>query len=412
MIETPELSLLQARRLHLHAQGLLRAAPARARRQAQLVEAVRRMHLLQIDTIHVVNRSPYLVLFARIGAFPLPWLEQALAAAELIECWAHEACFAPVADYPLHRAHQRERSHWSLKIAARSRAQHGKEIDALVERIRREGALRASDFERDAATRGQSAWWGWKPEKRWLESAFADGALMIARRERFQRIYDVPERVLAAHPQLLTSADPPPATLRQELLLRAAAALGVSKARWLADYFRLSGRATDPELTEIAAATGQLRPVRVAGWEEPGWVHAEHWPLLPVLDDRRCNPTASALLSPFDPLVWDRERALAMFGFDYRLECYVPEPKRLHGYFVLPILDRGRLIGRLDAKAHRADGVLEVRSLHLEPRVRPGPALRLRLQKLLARFADWHGTPQVAFAAGISALWRGLLAAD
>lgn len=409
MTPAPRLRLDHARRLHLHAQGLLRSTPVRARRREQLLDAIRRMQLLQIDTIHVVNRSPYLVLYARIGAFPLPWLEQALARAELFECWAHEACFAPIADFPLHRAHQRERRHWSQRIAERSREKHGSEIMALVERIRREGAVRASDFERDAAEKGQSAWWGWKPEKRWLETAFADGALMIARRERFQRVYDVPERVLAAHSQLLTAPDPDATALREQLLLRSARALGISKARWLADYFRLNGRATDAELEHIAARTGRLQRVAVDGWEEPAWVHTDLLPVLPALAEATYNPTASALLSPFDPLVWDRERALGMFGFDYRLECYVPEPKRQYGYFVLPILDRGRLVGRLDAKAHRAEGVLEVRALHLEPGVRASQGLRQRLQKLLLRFGAWHGTPQLALADAVSPLWRGLL---
>lgn len=408
MSTLPTLNLEQARRLHLHAQALLRRAPTRARRREQLVQAIRRMHLLQIDTIHVVNRSPYLVLYARIGAFPLPWLERSLAAAELVECWAHEACFAPVADFPLHRAHQRERQHWSQRIAERSRQSHAAEIAALVARIRAEGPMRSSDFERPADA-GSSAWWGWKPEKRWLEAAFAAGDLMIARRERFQRIYDVPERVLAAHPALLAAADTDPATLRAHFLLAAAQALGVSQSRWLADYFRLRGRASDAELADLAARTGLLHRVKVVGWDVPGWVHAEHLPTLHAIDTPALQATATALLSPFDPVVWDRERAQAMFGFDYRLECYTPSAKRQHGYFVLPILDRGQLIGRLDAKAHRAAGCLEVRALSLEAGVRTSTARAQRLAACLQRFADWHGTPQVQLAPGVSPALRSWL---
>ena len=383
-----------ARQVQLAAQGLL-AAPRRRARKADVLAAIARMQVLQIDTIHVVARSPYLVLFSRLGDYRPEWLDALLAEGAIFECWAHEACFAPIADYPLHRRHQLDRiGHWAMKMAARTRAQHGPAMDALLAKVRAEGPMRAADFAGTPGTR--SGWWGWKGEKRWLEALFAHGELMVARRERFQRVYDVRERVLGlAAPEWIAGEPPTTPDVRRALVLRAVRALGVAPARFVADYFRLGPRVTEAELAPLVAE-GALAQVAVRGWDAPAYVHADHVPLTRRAARGGLRATATTLLSPFDPLVWDRERALAVWGFDYRLECYTPAPKRRFGYYALPILDRGRLVGRADAKAHRAEGLFEVKSIHLDPGVAPTAARIAAIGGAIARCAAWHGTPRVA----------------
>ena len=383
------LSTTGARALHLAAQGLL-TAPTKLATRADALVAIRRMQLLQIDTIHVVARSPYLVLFSRLQDYRPQWLDELLARQRIFEVWAHEASFAPIEDYPLHRKSLETKNHWGMNRARRTlRAQKAKML-ALLEHVRSRGPVKASDFERTARTK--SGWWGWKQEKRWLEAWFALGELMIARRENFHRVYDLRERV---HPSSTGVALPSSGELRRTLIEKAASALGVTQARWLNDYFRIKPRYRDAELDPLVAE-GVLLRVAVEGWTAPGYVHRRHAALARRAERGQLEATHRTLLSPFDPVVWDRERARTMFAFDYRLECYTPEPKRRYGYFVLPILIRGELVGRLDAKAHRSDGVFEVKALFLEPRVRLDEALASDLAYAISRCAAWHGTPRVS----------------
>lgn len=407
------LSATQARYLHLAAQGLLQASGRRARRR-DLLDAVARMRLLQIDSIHVVARSQHLVLRARIGDYPVEWLDEALAGGQLAECWAHEACMVPAADIGLHRAWlgQRE-THWSFRRAVLTRHQHRREMEALLARIRTTGPVSAADFARPPdASAPRSGWWDWKPEKRWLEAWFVLGELMVARRERFQRVYDLAANVLAR-------LDPPPASvpgpdaaaLRRRFIVDAVRALGVAQARWIADYHRLQPAVGADELLPLVAG-GELRTVQVQGWPGPGYVHRDHGGLLERALQGRLRATHTALLSPFDPVVWDRRRVRDLFGFDYALECYTSAAKRRYGYFVLPILHRGKLVGRLDAKAHRAQGVFAVNALFLEDGVAPAPRLLNELAAALGAMARWHGTPEVRVLAtrprGLAARLRAL----
>lgn len=391
------MSLAQARLLHLGAQGLLQAPKTRAT-PADLVAAVARMRLLQIDTIHVVARSPYLVLHSRLGDYPMAWLDEALAEGRLAESWAHEACFVTAADIGLHRSSIEHRMHhWSYRMAARMHAEERAQMDALLDGIRVSGPVRAADFVRaQDAERPTPGWWAWKPEKRWLEAWFALGDLMVARRDRFQRVYDLAGQVLA-------KLDPPfdparyqlsVAQLRQRFIIDSVRALGVTQAAWIADYFRLRPAVTAAEL-EPLLASGELLAVQVQGWNAPGYVHRDHAALLDKARQGRLRATHTSLLSPFDPVVWDRARALAMFDFEYTIECYTPARKRRYGYFVLPILHRGKLVGRLDAKAHRAAGVFELLTVFLEPGVEPEPPLIEALANAIRRTAQWHGTPKI-----------------
>ncbi|MEO7051972.1 MAG: crosslink repair DNA glycosylase YcaQ family protein [Rhodanobacter sp.] len=385
----------QARLLQLAAQGLLNP-PGRRARRGDVVAAIERMRLLQIDTIHVVARSPYLVLHARLGDFPMAWLDEALSEGRVAECWAHEACFVSAVDLAWQRAWCGQRGeHWAHRHAARMYREQREGMQRVLERVRLSGAVRAADFPQPQGGR-ESGWWAWKPEKRWLEAWFALGELMVLRRERFQRVYDLAERVLArVDPQFDPAvARLSVAELRQHFILDSVRALGVAPAAWIADYFRLKPRVTEHELAPLLAS-GELVAVTVQAWDTQGYVHRDHADLLERAQQGRLRATHTALLSPFDPLVWDRVRLRAMFDFDYRLECYTPAARRRHGYFVLPILHRGRLIGRLDAKAHRANGVFEVKSLDLEPDVPIGPRLVQALAKTLAVTARWHATPEV-----------------
>ena len=387
------ISLQQARNLHLAAQGLLVAPRARATR-ARVLAAIERMRLLQIDTIHVVARSPYLVLFSRLGDYQRHWLDDLLARGAIFECWAHEACFAPMRDYALHRDQFAARSgHWAHKKAARMHREHRAGMDKLLAHIIANGAVKSSDFERAEGNQGPAGWWGWKDEKRWLEAWFALGELMIARRENFQRVYDLTARVLAKARVDLGELTPTDAA--REFVPASVRALGLAQARWVADYFRTAGRKHKDADLQTFVDSGELIRVDVRGWDVPGYVHRDHADLLRRAQRSALRATHTTLLSPFDPVVWDRARASVMFDFDYTLECYTPGPKRRYGYFVLPILRRGRLIGRLDAKAHRSDRLFEIKSLYLESGIEVDDALIVDVAQAIRASADWHGTPKV-----------------
>lgn len=384
-----ELTLPQARALQLAAQGLL--APAqRIATPLALRQCIARMQLLQIDTIHVVARSPYLVLFSRLGDYPMAWLEHALERGHLFETWAHEACFVPIAQLALHRCHNRDtRRHWGLDMARNGDAAQRAHLARLLEHVRTNGAVRSADFARTDGRKG--GWWGWKDEKVWLEALFARGDLMVKRRDRFQRVYDLAERVC---PAVLDMPLPDAGAVQAEFVERGLMALGISQARWIHDYFRIKPRIKDADLDALVAQ-GRVRRLRVAGWEAPAYVHHTNERWLRLAQRNRLQATHTTLLSPFDPLVWDRERASEMFGFDYRIECYTPQEKRIHGYFVLPVLHCGALAARLDAKAHRDDGVFEIRSLHLESGVALDDGFARALAGAVVRCARWHGTPRV-----------------
>ena len=383
------LGLTQARHLQLAVQGLLNAPTGPATALA-LRRCIERMQLLQIDTIHVVARSPYLVLHSRLGSYPMEWLDRALSKAKIFETWAHEACFAPMADLALHRVYNAQsRQHWGLARGQRCHDEQRAHLDKLLHHVRDNGAVKSSDFERQDER--ASAWWGWKAEKVWLEALFAQGELMVARRENFQRVYDLPERVC---PELASLGSPDANDVHSSFIEKSVAALGITQARWINDYFRIKPRLKDGDLDELVAQ-GRLLRVAVQGWDVPGYVHASNKALFKQAMQDKLQATHTTLLSPFDPLIWDRERVEAMFGFDYRLECYTPEAKRQYGYFVLPLLHRGQLIGRLDAKAHRAEGVFEIKVLYLEPGVKLDADDRHAVATALQACADWHGTPDV-----------------
>ncbi|WP_018151237.1 winged helix-turn-helix domain-containing protein [Leeia oryzae] len=386
------LSLAAARALHLAAQGLQTPLRRKARK-ADVLAAIRQMALLQIDTISVVARSPYLVLWSRLGHYDAAWLDQCLAEGQLFEYWAHEACFLPIEDYVLMRHRMIDPHQLGWKYSHKWMQMHGDVVERVRLHIRQHGAVRSADFERKDGQSG--GWWDWKPEKRALEVMFAAGELMVAKRHNFQRIYDLQTRVLPAwddQRDLLPTQD-----CHRQMVLNAVKALGIAQASWVADYYRM-GKLDAAIHPETLARQGLLLTARVAGFDQPMYIHPDHAGLLEQAAPGKLKSTVTRLLSPFDPVVWDRKRALSLFGFDYRLECYTPAPKRQFGYFVLPILRRGELVGRLDAKAHRQQGIMEIKTLYLQEGVRISQALTNDVADALQQFADWHGTPQVQFS--------------
>src|SRR5450830_927976 len=307
-----QLTVPGARALHLAAQGLLQSRRKKAVK-ADILAAIRQMGVLQIDTIHVVARSPYLVLWSRLGDYPQAWLEQLLAEGALFEYWAHEACFVPIESYGLYRHRMLDPAAMGWKYSVKWMDEQGPAVAAVLEHIRINGAARSADFERTDGKAG--GWWSWKPEKRSLEVLFTTGALMIAARHIFQRIYDLAERVLPGwHDGLL----PPEEQVRRSLLLASVKALGLARASWISDYFR-TRQPRSSLLQDIQALLeeGALLCCQVAGWDVPVYVHADHAALARSAADGSLLPTLTTILSPFDPVVWDRRRALELFCCDH-----------------------------------------------------------------------------------------------
>ncbi|TCW16683.1 hypothetical protein EDF73_102493 [Raoultella sp. BIGb0138] len=383
------LSLKEARHLHLAAQGLLKK-PRRRARAGDILQTIQQMSLLQIDTINVVARSPYLVLFSRLGSYPQGWLEEALRAGELMEYWAHEACFLPRSDFPLIRHRMLTPDNMGWKYRKAWMAEHAEEIQQLREHIAQNGPVRSADFAHPR--KGASGWWEWKPHKRHLEGLFTAGEVMVVERRNFQRVYDLTQRVM---PHWDDARDALSQAQAEERMLRnSARSLGIFRPQWLADYYRLR-RPALPNLLANWQEEGLVVPVKV---EELGemWLHREALGLLESAPGGKLSASHSAVLSPFDPVVWDRKRAEQLFNFSYRLECYTPAPKRQYGYFVLPLLHHGKLVGRMDSKIHRKTGVLEVFSLWLEEGVKVTPGLEKGLQRALEEFALWQSARRIA----------------
>ncbi len=375
----PQLTLSAARHLHLAAQGLLKK-PRRRAQPADILTTIQRMSLLQIDTINIVARSPYLVLFSRLGYYPPEWLDSALRQGELMEYWAHEACFLPRSDFALvrHRMLSPDNMGWKYRQAWMQ--EHAEEIEQLIAHIHEKGPVRSADFEHPH--KGTSGWWEWKPHKRHLEGLFTAGKVMVIERRNFQRVYDLTHRVM---PEWDDSRDMLTQAAAETVMLEnSARSLGIFRGQWLADYYRLRQPALGPLLEGWQA---QQRVVRVEV-ETLGemWLHADLLPLLTQAQAGKLTATHSAVLSPFDPVVWDRKRAEQLFNFSYRLECYTPAPKRQYGYFVLPLLHKGQLVGRMDAKMHRKTGELQIIALWLEK----------GLTAAISDFAGWQGATRIA----------------
>jgi uncharacterized protein len=376
----------QARTMLLAAQGF--AEPIVPEVSMDDVQnCIRRMGVLQIDTIHVVARSPYFVLWSRLGTYRPELLEDLLVEKKIFEYWSHEACFIPAEDYAYYRRFMLDGSKkgWWFRLIPDNR----EKADAMLQYIRENGPTRSSDFERTNGQKG--GWWNWKDEKVMLDGLFTVGELMIDRRERFQRVYDLRERVV---PHWQDSAAPSYEEVLAALVEKSVCCLGVACATWCADYFRLPKKEVLGQIARLAEK-GVLVSAQIEGLSQPAYVSASQLGLALQVLEGNVSLQPSSLLSPFDPAVWDRKRALELFDFDYRIECYVPEPKRKYGYFVLPILVGNRLVGRLDAKAHRKEKVFEVKELYLEQGMEVTDEIVGLIGQAIKRCALWHKTPTV-----------------
>ena len=368
------LSLAQARRIALAAQGFTDPRPTGRIDRRHLRRVLDRIGLIQIDSVNVLVRSQELPLFARLGPHPRTLIDDATRAGDLFEYWVHEASHVPTEDHHLYR--------WAMDTPRkwggfhRFKAERGDFIEEVYELVRERGPLLASDLSRRDGKKG--SWWDYDDAKVALEILFDHGRVAAVRRPNdFARIYDVAERVLPAH--VLARPALPERDAKKELLVRAARHHGVGTAADLADYHRI--KHTRHLLAELVEE-GRLVPVTVEGWRQPAYLHPAA--TLP----RRV--AARALLSPFDPVVWYRDRAQRLFDFEYRIEIYTPKPKRRYGYYVLPFLLGDTLVARVDLKADRVNRRLRVQAAWSEPGV-PELEVAAELAAELATMATWLG---------------------
>jgi len=383
------LSIADARRIALAAQGFDTARPQTKATQRHVDALISRLGVIQIDSVNVLVRSQELPLFARLGNHDRKAIPKATEAQKLFEYWGHEAAHLPVDLHPLFR--------WKMDAARTGKVTHWgltsfyEENKAFVKRILKHVEKNGSTTSRELSTRTEKkgTWWDWDEAKVALEYLFLTGELMSrGRGSDFARIYDTTERVL---PQRIIDAPTPSEhEARKQLLVRSAVAQGVATASDLADYYRQKLATVKPLIAELVEE-GELREVAVDGWTEKAFVYRNA--KLPK------QLHATALLSPFDSLVWCRPRNERLFDFHYRIEIYTPKEKRKFGYYVLPFMMNGEMVGRVDLKADRAKGILQAHSVHTEKGVKRS-VINEALNAELAAMATWLGLEQVQIGRG------------
>ena len=364
-----KLSLATARRIALAAQGFADPRPAGPIDRRHLNRVLSRLGLLQIDSVSAVVRAHYMPLFSRLGPYPMSLLDDAASPKKrrLFEYWAHEASFLPLETWPLlqwrmERARANDESE-IYKGLARWAGQNKQLIEAIYGEVAGRGPIAASAID---GAKGKGGWWGWSDEKHAFEWLFWAGRITTHSRRGFERLYDLPERVIP--PDIFNAPAPKPEDAHRELLRMSARALGVATYGDLRDYFRLSPADMKGRLEELVEE-GELLPVKVEGWKQPAYLHtAARMP-------RKVH--ARALLAPFDPLVFERSRAERLFDFRYRIEIYTPVEKRRYGYYVLPFLLGDTVVARADVKADRPAGILRVLATYAEPGAPPETAAEL-----------------------------------
>jgi uncharacterized protein YcaQ len=374
LVRTQRLSLDEARRLALGAQGFGTPRPTGRVDRRHLRRVLDHMGLIQIDSVNVLVRSQELPLFARLGSHPRTLIADATAAGELFEYWVHEASHVPTEHHHLHRWQMARDHKWGRFMQLEHRRPGY--VDEVYRRVAVEGPIAAGDLEARVGKKG--TWWDWDDGKVALEHLFWSGRISAWRRHTdFARMYDLAERVIPA--QVLARPTPSEDEARKELLVLAARHHGVGTLDDLTDYHRQKSTSCRVLIDELVE-DGRLVPVAVEGWRKPAYRHPD------VTLPRRVD--ARALLSPFDPVVWNRDRTERLFGFRYRIEIYTPAPKRQYGYYVLPFLLGDELVARVDLKADRQQGVLRVPGAFAEP----GAAVDEVAEALAAELvlmADW-----------------------
>jgi uncharacterized protein YcaQ len=381
------LSLRQARRVALAAQGFTDRVPGGALDVRHLRRVLRRVNLLQMDSVNVLQRAHYLPLYSRLGPYPTSLLDRSAyrSPRQLFEYWGHEASLIPVELQPLMRWRMAA-AHTSAWGGMRRIAVEQPELVAWVlDEVRSRGPITAAQIEHDAPRATGNWGWNWSEVKRALEWLFWSGEVTAAdRTTSFARRYDLPERVLPA--AVLAVPTPPPADAFRALVELAGRALGVAAEPELRDYFRLPLAGARLAVAELVDA-GVLLPVTVQGWRRPAYLHRD------ARVPRRVD--GATLISPFDPLIWQRARTERLFEMTYRIEIYVPAAQRTYGYYVLPLLMGDRFAARVDLKADRKAGILQVPSAWIEPGAEQG-ATAEALAAELRRLAGWLGLSAVA----------------
>jgi len=383
------LSIADARSIALAAQGFDTARPKTKATQRHVDALISRLGVIQIDSVNVLVRSQELPLFARLGNHDRNAIPKATEAQKLFEYWGHEAAHLPVDLHPLFR--------WKMNAARTGKVTHWgltsfyEENKAFVKRTLKHVTTNGPTTSRELSTRTEKkgTWWDWDEAKVALEYLFLTGQLMSrGRGSDFARIYDTPERVLPQ--RVFDAATPSERDARKQLLARSAIAQGVATASDLADYYRQKPAAVKPLIAELVEE-GELRTVVVEGWTEKAFVHRDA--KLPK------QLHATALLSPFDSLVWCRPRNERLFNFHYRIEIYTPKEKRKFGYYVLPFMMDGEMVGRVDLKADRASGVLQAHSVHTEKGVKRS-SINDVLNTELRAMASWLQLDRVQIGRG------------
>ncbi len=385
---TQEMSRRDARRVALAAQGFADKRPTGRVDSRHFRRVLDRLATVQIDSVNVVTRSHELVFFARLGAYDRTALNRWLwASRQVFEYWGHEASLHPVGRHPLLRWRMAGDHPWGgVRTSARDNPEM---VQSALAEIAARGPVSIGDLDvHRQAPRQEASWWGWGHGKRVVEHLFFTGDVTATRRNGFTRFYMVPERWLPA--EVLAAPTPDAEDARRELLLIAAQAHGLGTARDLADYYRINVPASAKLLAGLAD-DGALERVQVEGWSQPAYLH-------PDARRPRRRLRARALLSPFDSLIWERDRTERLFDFRYRIEIYVPAAKRVHGYYVLPFLLDDLLVGRVDLKADRQAGVLRVRAAWGEPAAEAATAggrdrVAAELALELAAMAAWLDLP-------------------
>ena len=378
MATVTTVSAAAIRRLAIRAQGY--ASRYRRARNAEVEAAIARLSCVQLDSISTVDRSHRLTLSSRIGAYPAAAVSELLGAGRIFEYWAHEACLLPIADWPLFRpAMENGGRRWYGEVERT----HPHLIEEILAEIESRGPLGSRHFEGSAG----GGMWNWKPAKAMLELLWNRGDLVVGGRQGFQRLYDLPQRVLPA--DVLAAPAPPPEERLRRLALRAVRARGVLTEAGIVEHWRLRGGvATIRTAVSGLVADGLLRRLHVDDGGTDVLVDATAELDAPA-------PSAAVLLSPFDNLLWDRPFARRILGFDHLIEVYKPQPQRRYGYYVLPFLRGERIAGRADLKAERSEGTLVVKAFHREDGVRASGALDDALGSALERLARTIGLEHV-----------------
>lgn len=369
-----------ARRIAVSAQGLAEPRPRGRIDIRHFRRLLLRIGVLQLDSVNVLSRSHYLPVLARVGSYDTKALDRYTSGShEVVEYWGHMASLLPAEHYALFRWRMDGMTPW--RIVRKIEEEHPGYMEAVFEKVAENGPLTVGGLEEAGERTGP--WWGYGRGKTALEYLFACGRLASYRGKNFVRMYDLPERVIPA--DALAATPPSQDEAFRQLLMLSARQHGIGTARDLIDYYRLNLPTARPFVEELADA-GALERVNVDGWKDPAFIHPEA--SLPRQTE------GAALLSPFDSLVWERDRTERIFGFHYRIEIYVPAPKRIHGYYVLPFLLDGELVARVDLKSDRKDGKLHVRSSFIEKGRQPSRVAR-PLARELRTMAEWLGLGDV-----------------